>query len=212
MEFREDELNRLPFNVIGNVDYIAEYPTLQNYPEFSDELLNELKLPFNNLFKYFVLLYSQNTPLLNIKDYNQRKSVALTLAVIDPLINLDIVMGRNPVANWILIAFFRMTKNNKWSKFCVFQDAYYNQLAKLQSGTVEPGERTKELMYNINTLESQIDEMLTDLMNQDRSQKLREDVFQAVEDARNNLRPEYIAQRIKEGDDPTRDWSPYAKG
>lgn len=210
MEFTEKELSRLPFRVIGDVDYFAEYPALRNYKVFSDEVLNSLEVPFDNLFKYIVLLYTPNTPLLNITDHNKRKAIALQMAEIDPVKNIDIVACRNALSNLVIMAYLRMMKSHRWTKLCVFTDAYYNQCAKLQAGLIEPGERTKELKGNINDLEADIEQMTNEYINYDPSRGLKDAVVQAVEDEHNELLPETIASMIAEGSDPTRGWSPYA--
>jgi len=210
VEFTEKELSRLPFKVIGDIDYFAEYPSLKNYKAFNDEILGGLMIPFNNLFRYVVLLYTPNTPLMNITDHNKRKAVALQMSDIDGAKNIDLVSCRNPLYNMIIMGYLRLMKSHRWAKLCVFTDAYYNQCAKLQAGLIEPGERTKELKANINDLEADIEFMTNEFVNFDNSPKLRDAVTQAVEDQHNELLPETIASLISEGDDPTREWSPYA--
>jgi hypothetical protein len=207
MEFKESELSKLPFRVIGNINFLKEYPSLKDIPEF--RLIDDLRVSFNDIFKYIVLLYTPNTPLLSVKDYSQRKIIAMEIADIPVDENHAILECSDSKVNVLIIAYLRMMKSIKWSKLCVYQDAYYNQLLKLQCGQVEPGERTKDLRENIDAFGTIIDELITDLLNGDWAPQLKYDVIQAINDLKNELRPEYIARQMMEGDDPTRKWSPY---
>lgn len=207
MEFKESELNKLPFPVIGDINFRKQFPSLNDVEEFRN--VETLNVSFDEVFKYIVLLYTPNTPLLSIKDYPQRKVIAMEIAGMDPEENVNVMDCSDSRINYLIIAYLRMTKSIKWSKLCVYQDAYYNQLLKLQSGKTEAGERTKDLRENIDDFGTIIDVLITDLVNGDWAPKLKMDVVQAINDLKNELRPEYIARQMMDGDDPTRNWSPY---
>lgn len=83
-------------------------------------------------------------------------------------------------------------------------------MIRLQSGKTEPGERTKDLIINIDDLGKKVDDLITDLANGDFSARITTNVLQAIEDLRRELTPEYIAQQTLEGNDPTRAWNPHA--
>jgi len=209
MEFKESDPLKLPFNVIGEIDYRSEYPSLKDIPEFKEEVTSKLPVDFDPLFKYFVLLYTPNTPLLNVKDFAARKNIALEISGMlrDP----DLFEGREADLIYLLmIAYLRMMNSNKWAKLCVFQNSYYNLMIRLQSGKTEPGERTKDLIINIDDLGKKVDDLITDLANGDFSARITTNVLQAIEDLRRELTPEYIAQQTLEGNDPTRAWNPHA--
>lgn len=220
MEIKESELNRLPFKVIGNIDYRKEYPHLLDIPEFRPEFTKQLPIKFDPYFKYIVLLYSQNTPLLNIRDFEQRKRYAIEYADIkDPeSFFIDFSEYKDDeeqppdeygYLNQVFIAYLRFMKSNKWSKLYVFQNSYYNLMGLLQSGKTSPGERTRDLIQNIDSIGVKIDELITDLTNQHWTPKIESDILQAIEDVRHDLRPEYIAQQLLEGNDVTRKWGNY---
>ena len=210
MDFRESDLKKLPFEVIGDIHYLEKYPSLKDIPEFKEEITCNLPVDFDLLFKYFVLLYSPNTPLLTIKDFVQRKGVALEISGMlrDPdMFQMD---NEANLAYMLLITYLRMMNNNKWAKLMVYQNSYYNLMLRLQSGKTEAGERTKNLIENIDSLQIKIDELITDLANGDYSPKIVINVLQSIEDVKNELLPETIARQILEGSDPTRNWFPYA--
>ena len=204
MEIKESDLSKLPYRVVGKVNYLQEYPSLKNIPEFTGELISQISVPFDKLFKYIVLIYTANTPLLNIKDYENRVNVAMELADIKP--NTD--LQTEPISA-IVVAYLRLNKSIKWTRLCAYYDAYYNLIFRLKAGKSDPGERTSDLRKNIQEFGDLIDNLLTELLNGDFSPKLRDNVTQAVNDIKNELRPETIAREILEGNNPIRNWSPY---
>lgn len=209
MDFRESDLKKLPFEVIGDIRYLEKYPSLLDIPEFKEEIVCNLPVDFDSLFKYFVLLYSPGTPLLNIKDFPQRKQTALEISGMlrDPdMFQFD---KETNLAYMLMMAYLKMMNNNKWAKLSVYQSSYYNLMLRLQSGKTEAGERTKNLIENIDSLQVKIDELITDLANGDYSPKVTTNVLQSIEDVKNELLPETIARKILNGEDPTRNWSPY---
>lgn len=206
MNIADKEFFKLPFRVNGDIDYKNEYPSLQKIPEFS----LDIKLPFDVVFKYIVLYYSNGTPLMNISNPNERKGTAADLAGFDITVKSvqEMLSGKNEAVNQMIISYLRLQKSHKWSKLIIFIDAYYNQLSKLQSGEIS-GEKTKEILVNVNTLETNIDSLTSDLLNEDRSPYVADTLFQSVEDTRLGLRPEEVAEAISEGRDPLRGYNPY---
>jgi hypothetical protein len=215
VEINKKDLTRLPFPVDQNIDYRETFSSLNNYPRLrkviTDDPEKGLKVNFDKFFKYVVLIYTTNTPLLQIKDYKEQRMSALELAGLD-FINPDIqniLMGKSQVANGIVLSYCQMMKSFKWSKLCGFRDAFYVQFERLISGQTESGERTDQLIDNIEKLEKNIEVLIDEFLNHDKSPELIDFVMQAVEDVKNDIRPEYIADMLHQGIDPTRKWSPY---
>lgn len=212
MDFRESDLKKLPFDVVGEIDYRERYESLKDVPEFKEEITSNLPVDFNMLFKYFVLLYTPNTPLLSVKDFVQRKNVALEISGMlrDPdMFQFD---KEANLAYMLMMAYLRMMNNNKWAKLSVYQNTYYALMLKLQSGKTEPGERVKDLISNIDDLQIKIEELITDIAAGDYSPRITKNILQAIDDIKNELLPETIARKILNGEDPTRQWSPYVSG
>jgi hypothetical protein len=215
VEINKKDLARLPYPVDQNIDYRATYPGLNNYYRMrrivTDDPKTGLKIPFDNFFKYVVLIYTTNTPLLQVKDYKEQRMSALELAGLDFASDdiQAILMGKNDAANGIILCYLQMMKSFKWTKLCGFRDAFYIQWEKIVSGKTKPGEQMGDLIKSIKEIEQDIDTLVDDFLNHDKNIELVDFVLQAVEDVKNDIRPEYIADQLHQGNDPTRNWNPY---
>lgn len=199
MEISDDELMMLPFDVTGNKDYLKTYPKLSSNPDFGKENRKEIK-DFNRTFKYIVLLYTPNTPLLRISDYAERRKWAVRKSGV----------SENDIraASSLIIGYLRLQRNDKWTKLSVYRDAFYNQSLRLQSDDTKSGERTAALLDNIDKIEGRIESALSELSNGDT--RIKDIIIDAIEDERlSNLRPEMIATAKEDGKDIIEELNPY---
>ena len=186
MDFTKDDFQRLPYD-INTGDFLKTYPKLATIPEFAnrDEIKN-----FNNLFRYIVLLYSQNTPLLQISDYTERRQYAQEFSRVT----------KDDIANssMFVIGYLRSCKSDKWGKLCVYRDALYNQALRLQSDQTVSGERTTALINNIELLETKIESTLASIASGDK--KIESEIIGFIEEERlQDLRPENRVANILNG-------------
>lgn len=206
MNFIKKDFDKLPFDIESGVDYLTQYPQLKKTPEFSAQSRNELPLPFDDVFRYIILLYSSTSPLLQITDQGERKRTAAMLCNID----LDLLLNNKSV-NRILIGFLRIQKDTKFSKLIVFYEAYYNQSQKLLNDDTVSGERTEKIIANIESLEHKIEATIAEITAGDDSLGLKKDIIQTLEDLRpsEELRPEAVAKKLAAGEKPLGDYTPY---
>ena len=209
MNLSELDRRKFPFPIEGTINYRKNYQDLQHYPEFMNYPDKEAGINFNIAFRYVMLIYTPNTPLLSIAEYPERRLAAAQLSLINQKHYKELFSSGNSYVNQIIIAYVRMMKNPKWTKMCVFMDAYYNQLSKLQSGNTEAGERTNNLLDNINKIEKNIEDLTNELLNSDHTLRLVDDLYQRIEQER-LYTPEEIAQSIFDGKDPLNGWTPWA--
>ena len=207
----------MPFPIDQGIDYIAQYPQLKNKPEFSEHIRGRLSKPtdsklapleFNDVFRYVILLYSVNSPLLQIGDFKERKEQAAGIAglEVEELIN-------NPCLNAIIIGYIRMQRSPKWGKLFMYNEALYNQGEKLINGTTEPGEKTKNLVENIDDLELRIEKLISELTQGDPDESLTDDILHTMELDRlpSEFKPENVARALVDGVDIFNGWTPYDK-
>lgn len=207
MKLTDKEFLKLPFRVDEDVDYLTTYPPLKQHLPF----VTETGIDFNTLFRYVVIFYSPKTPVLEVSNVNERRGTAATLAGLDTKSQdvKDALFGKNQSVNAIILEYLRMQKSDDFAALCVYRDAYYSQLSKLQNGDVETGEKTKDLLKNLTDIKDRIDILTQELLNKDNSPYLIDAVFQATEDERLGLTPEDIALAMADGEDPLRGYFPY---
>jgi len=207
MKLEDKIFEKLPYCVDGKVSYIKEYPELQKIPEFS----LDTGFDFDKIFKWVVLIFSQETPLLEIKNQVERKiRAAQEVGFNDEKEDVkEFLSCRNDNVNAIIIAYLRRQKNKKFAMLMAYEDAFYNQLAKIQAGNIT-GEKTKDRMLVLDQLEIKIEKLTADLLSQDKSRELKHKLLDRMEEDRlDYLRPEGIAQSKQEEKDPLRGFNPY---
>jgi len=186
MDITADELEKLPYN-INCKDFLTEYPTLQKIPEFQN--LKEVK-NFNSMFRYIVLLYTPNTPLLQISNYDERRQYAIDYS----RINKDDLENSSSFT----IGYLRFCKNDKWTTLSVYRESKFNLFRRLHGDETRSGERTGAILENIDKLDTRIASLLSDITNDDK--RLESKVFESIEEERlQDLRPESRVARILEG-------------
>lgn len=207
MKLEDKIFEKLPYRVDGKVNYLKEYPELKKIPEFS----LETGFDFNKIFRWVVLIFSQETPLLEIKNQVERKIRAAQEVGFNTEkepVKLFLSCQNNAI-NSIIIAYLRRQKNKKYAMLMAYEDAFYNQLAKIQAGDIE-GEKTKERMLNLDNLEVKIEKLSADLLSQEKSKTLQHRLLDRIEEDRlDYLRPEGIAQSKQDEKDPIRGFDPY---
>jgi hypothetical protein len=198
MTLSEKEIKLFPFRPSIRTPFFEKYPQLKNTPAFVNY---KGTCSFDKIFCYVILIYTHGTPLMQIVDHNDRKRTAAEMSGFTLLTQKyrDAVMGLDPEVNAVIIAYLRMQKSFKWSKLCGFIDSFYHQLAKLQAGETD-SEKTKDLLANITTTEREIEKVMTEFVNFDPSESLKDSIKQTVEDDRiMGLRPEAMAVALAEG-------------
>lgn len=197
MELSPEELKSLPYDV-NSLDLLRSNPKLASIPEFQvrDGISN-----FNALLRYIVMLYSPNTPLLQISNYDERRDFAIKYSKVTK----DDIAG----SSVFVVGYLRHCKSDKWSKLSVYRDALFNQALRLQSDDTKSGERTAALIGNIELLESKIESTLASIAQGDKRIEL--DIIDRIEEDRlQDLRPESRVARLLEGK-PALDYDIYQR-
>lgn len=203
MDIAEELLLKLPYKVVGNIDYFRTYPELFRLPEMSQpnrELVGNL----NATMKYIILMYSHKTPLMTLPDYFKRREFAKEYSKIKE----DDISNCTP----LIIGYLRMTKSHKWSLFCVLNDSFYNIAGRLQSDRTESGERSGALRTNLKGTQEDIENLYNEILNDDPNVKIREAIIEQAEEYRiADFRPEIIALNRENGEPPLQGFNPYQK-
>ena len=191
MEISEGELLKLPYRVVGNIDYAKTYPEIFRIPELSEENRKSVK-NFNAVMKYIIMVYSYKTPLMSLPDYFKRREFAKEYSGTN---ESDITN-----ATTLIIGYLRLVKSHKWSLFCVLNDSFYNIAGRLQADRTESGERSGALRTNLKGTQEDIETLYNELLNEDQSLQLRQEIMNKVEeDHLSDLRPESRVSRILAG-------------
>jgi hypothetical protein len=203
MNYQRSDFNKCKINVFEKTGLI-KLKFFKDIPEFKN--ISKLRCT-DSILKYIVFFYDKGSPLfIDEDDILKRKFRAATLAgfeknedgKFDEETN-DILDCQNKEVNKAILRYLKIINNHKWSKLCIFQDAYYSELERLQTVSLETDEgkiKKAEIMRNLKTMEDELKDLVSDITNQDTNQKLIQQLYDlAAGDNTLNLRPEDFAFR-----------------
>jgi len=193
--FAENEFKDMMFDVSvvqPPKHVITAYPRLRKIKEFKTKFT---RLNKDKVVRYIMLLYDKNTPFrIKFNDVLIRKVEAAKGAgweIVDQgLFHEDVerlLRGENKQVNSMIVAFVRLHRNFKYSYLIALEETFYRFLLEIIIG------ETKNLAQMKST-QSELEEEVTELINQDKNPQLKQELLRYVEESRLNLRPEDIAR------------------
>ena len=191
-------------------------------------ILNESPTGFAKdlVLEFITYVYHPQSPFMEIKNIVKRKFEVATYVRFPT--NKDgtlrgsyesIILGTNREVNARIIHYLRLTKSPDYELLQVLTESYYNTLEALKNvdntktdDSKEQKERAmarEKLLKVLSDTRNEMIEIEARLLSGDDGKKLLQELYQGVDDDINEIRPEDIAQRIMDGDDPLRGLDPY---
>lgn len=199
--------HKLPYS-----DILEQFKVLSVYKEFKNLKISERSY----VFRYILLLYDKDSFLRERFDsVPKMKYEAAILAgfmlkngKFTPFVQ-DMLINKIREVNSAIIRFLLMQNTPKWAKLATFQESYEQQLKNLINDTATKSEKTGEILKNVNVLEEQISTLLNEMTNGDTNQNLIDALYEEITVQSLGLRPEDIADKFRDGEDPLMGYSPY---
>ncbi len=193
-----------PVKVPENESVFKVYPELKKYKIFQksagEGIDNE------KLMKWIFCMYDKNTPYRNrFKDVLKRKiEVAHDVEFemisggmfVSPVENF--MRGENNIVNQKIVEFVRIHRSFKYTLFVGIENSYYSILLDVISGETK---RLKELKE----LGEELEETLLQMLKEDTNPHLKETVLRYIEEERIAFRPEDIARKLSNNENPIPD-------
>lgn len=107
----------------------------------------------------------------------------------------DMLRGKNDVVNRKIVQFVRMHRNFKYSYLVSIESAYYNLMLEIIGGETRNISKAKDMRDDL-------EESLLELLNQDNNPMLKDAMLRYIEEERLALRPEDIAKKMQNGENP----------
>jgi len=183
-----------------NKDPLKHFTKLKVYQEFTAPVHNLSKL---KVLAYISYMYDKNTPLNAIQDILKRKVQAAELAgfkkekggVFSKIVE-NMMRCKNKAVNKMIIRYVRMQRNPKYSYLVTIEEAYYNELQKILEGDDAGSyKKARDMQKDVETIG-------IELMNEDNNKLLADDLYEFIEMEKLELRPEDIAEKIRNGIPP----------
>lgn len=203
-QFIDREFSGMMFNPVKVTDTASvfkTYPELKKYKIFQKSPGETID---NNLVMLWIIcMYDKNTPYRQkYKDVLQRKIEAAhdvgfnttgTGIFEDPI--EDFMKGKNPIVNAKIVEFVRIHRSFKYAYLVSIENLYYNIMLEVMEGGTK---RLKELKE----IQTDLEDTLTEMLNEDNNPHVKETVLRYMEDERLLLRPEDIALKLQKGEQP----------
>lgn len=209
-QFTAKDFNGFKYQKIvsSKQDVLRSYPSLKRHSEFDPSLYKKMRLSHDKIFKYVLLVYTNNILFESVPSMIKRKREAALLAGFEPHAESDtfssdierIIKCEEVLVNKLILKVIRLNKDGKWQQYCAFEEARSKQIEKMVSGVdSNDKEQTNVLMKNIRDLSGYIEELQNDLLNQDEQPDIIELLYENIISDNLGLRPEDIAQARKDG-------------
>lgn len=202
IEFRGMAYN--PSKIPEGTSIFKIYPELARYSTFKKspgpDIDNEL------VMLYIICMYDRSTPYRSkFPDVLKRKieiahDVGFEMdekgVFADPI--EDMLKGNNNIVNKKIVEFVRMLRSPKYSYLVTIEASYYNVMLQVMEG------ETKRIS-DLRNMQQELEDAMLDLLNEDDNPFIKDAVLRYMEEERLMLRPEDIAVKLANDEQPISD-------
>lgn len=200
--FKDIEFKDMKYNPIfpKGKSVFTIYPELARQPEFKASPLHGLDNKM--VMQYIFCMYDKKTPYrLEYPNSIQRKlEIAKDVGFemdgnkfVEDVDNM--IRGKNIRVQRKITAFIRLLHDYQWTYHIALEENYYNLLHNIMSGK-------SAKMNELNNIKSQLENSLEMLKNSDDSMQLTYEILEVMDEEREVLRPERVAEMMADGEDP----------
>ena len=203
-QFTDIEYRGMMFNpskVPEDISVFKIFPDLKKYSSFKKSPGKELD---NNLVMLFIFcMYDKSTPYRGkYTDVLKRKieiahDVGFSMdekgIFTEPV--EDMLKGNNKIVNRKVVEFVRIHRSFKYTYLVTIETSYYNVMLEVMEGA------TKRIP-DLKNIQEELEETMVELLNEDENPFLRDAVLRYMEEDRLQLRPEDIAIKLSNNEQP----------
>ncbi len=214
MEFIDKDFVGMQCNVHkipSNKKCVKEIAGLSKIEAINDLGTEHKNIPTDTIVRYIAYMYDVGTPLKSIPELMIRKRIAADLAGLPKDGNRftkeaeDIIISSDEKVNDAITGFVISFNSPIYTELVAFEQAQYVYLRRIMNGSVD----LKEIDLG-DKLKDKIIDLRSQLLNNDNAPQLAESIYKAVSAESLGLRPEDIASKIQNNDNPV-DIHPYGE-
>jgi len=157
----------------------------------------------NKLMQYILCMYDKNSPYRKkYSDVLKRKvETAHDVEFQDigggmfesPI--EDLLKGKNRVVNKKIVEYVRLHRNFKYAFLVSIEASYFTLMVDIMGG------ETKRIS-DARSIQMELEDTMMEIINQDNNPYLRDEILRYMEDERLKLRPEDVAKKMQNGENP----------
>lgn len=202
--FHQREFSQMlynPLTIPDGGDVLKIYKDLAKYRDL--KISPGEGIDNNKVLLYIFCMYDLHSPYRKKYDDVSKRKVAVAHDVGFPMNEEgifyapieDFLKGKNEKVNRKIVAYVRMHRNFKYSYLVTLEASYYGMM-----NDVLLGDKSKVKL--IKEAQQELEETMTEVLNQDTNTRLQGELLKYMEDERLGLRPEDIALKLREGKKP----------
>lgn len=107
----------------------------------------------------------------------------------------DFLEGKNQIVNLKAVEYIRMHRSSKYALLVSMESSYYKILLDIMNGDTRAIQQAR-------TVQADLEQMQLEIQNEDKNPFLSDSLLRYIEQERIELRPEDIAQKMREGKTP----------
>jgi len=185
---------------------------VKGIPEFKIHKVYNISI--SAIIKYVILMYDSESPLWReVRSLPLRKAVAMEMAGIKKDKNgkfskeaEEIFEGNNREVNSMIVKYITMQNTPVWSNLVAYENIYYMELAKIQSGSYG---KTTETIKALDQLSTFITQLTNKLIGGSGEATPILDAIYKESTKELDVTVEKISNYIMENGNVPTDWSPY---
>jgi hypothetical protein len=199
IEFRGMMYN--PTKVPEDETVFKIFPELTKYKVFKKSPGPELDN--NKVMLYIFCMYDKTTPYRGQYTDVLKRKIEIAHDVGFQMDNKgifeepveDMLKGNNKIVNQKIVEFVRIQRSFKYTYLVTIEASYYNVMLEVMEGA------TKRIP-DLKNIQEELEDTMVDILNEDSNPYLRDAVLRYVEEERLQLRPEDIAIKLSNDEQP----------
>lgn len=199
-KYSPEQFTQMRYDVYALPDgasVLDAFPRLKVYKEFTGPVKG---LDKNKIIRYICYCYDKSCePMQALDNIFHRRYEAALLAGFeaDKGKRFDVTVEKaitcqNKQVNEMIVRFLRDQADDKFAYLAVLRDAFYAELPKVQKGDLENAEK-------IDKINKRIEVLTKEITRGDDSRELELELYQFMERERLNMRPEDVAEMLRDG-------------
>ena len=190
-----------PSKVPEETSIFKIFPELKKYSDFrkspGPELDNDL------VMLYIFCMYDKSTPYRGKYTDVLKRKIEIAHDVGFPMDEKgvfaepveDMLKGNNKIVNRKIVEFVRIHRSFKYTYLVTIEASYYNVMLEVMEGA------TKRIP-DLRNIQEELEDTMVDLLNEDDNPYIRDAVLRYMEEERLHLRPEDIAVKLANNEQP----------
>jgi len=206
-QFTDIEYRGMMFNpakVPEETSVFKIFPELKKYSDFKKspgpDVNNDL------VMLYIMCMYDKSTPYRGKYTDVLKRKIEIAHDVGFPMDEKgifsepveDMLKGNNKVVNRKVVEFVRIHRSFKYTYLVTIETSYYNVMLEVMEGA------TKRIP-DLKGIQEELEETMVELLNEDDNPYIRDAVLRYMEEERLQLRPEDIAIKLSNDEQPITD-------